>query len=127
MPRPIVKNTCTWITSDDSPAGIPSFMPRNSRPNWNTPIASPYAMTTLDGMRGRRMKNTSGTAANRNRNAASANGGTSTSPTLIGTNEKPQSATTTRISARSRGASRGAKVKSGMRTAGDAPAVHVQR
>ncbi len=49
MPRPIVKNTCTWITSDDSPAGIPSFMPRNSRPNWNTPIASPYAMTTLDG------------------------------------------------------------------------------
>ena len=41
MPRPIVKNTCTWITSDDSPAGIPSFMPRNSSPNWNTPIAKP--------------------------------------------------------------------------------------
>ena len=38
---PIVKNTCIWITSDESPAAIPSFMPRNSRPNWNTPIARP--------------------------------------------------------------------------------------
>ena len=41
MPSPIVKNTCTWMTSDDSPAGMPSFMPRNSRPNWQTPMATP--------------------------------------------------------------------------------------
>ena len=53
MPRPIVKNTCTWITIDDSPAGMPSFMPRNSRPNWKTPMARPYAMTTPAGIRGR--------------------------------------------------------------------------
>ncbi len=39
--RPIVKNTCNWMTSDDSPAGMPSFMPMNSRPNWTTPIAKP--------------------------------------------------------------------------------------
>ena len=38
---PMVKNTCTWITSDDSPAGMPSFIPRNSRPNWHTPMAKP--------------------------------------------------------------------------------------
>ena len=41
MPSPMVKNTCTWMTSDDSPAGMPSFMPRNSRPNWHTPMATP--------------------------------------------------------------------------------------
>ncbi len=40
-PKPIVKNTCTWMTSDESPAGMPSFMPRNRSPNWHTPIAKP--------------------------------------------------------------------------------------
>ena len=39
--RPMVKKTWSWITSDDRPAGMPSFMPRNSNPNWNTPIAKP--------------------------------------------------------------------------------------
>src|SRR6476646_1367654 len=58
------------------------------------------------GIRGRRMKNTSGTAAKRKRNAASANGGTSRRPTLIGTNEKPHSVTTASVSSRSRVARR---------------------
>ena len=30
------------MTIDDSPAGIPSFIPRNNSPNWQTPIAKPY-------------------------------------------------------------------------------------
>ena len=38
---PIVKNTCSWITSDESPAGMPSFIPRNRSPNCSTPIATP--------------------------------------------------------------------------------------
>ena len=84
--RPIVKNTCIWITSDDSPAGMPSLMPRNSRPNWQTPIAKPYATTSRHGIAGRRTKNTIGTAARKKRSAASVNGGTSSSATLIGTN-----------------------------------------
>ena len=29
--RPIVKNTCIWMTSDDSPAGIPSLMPEEQQ------------------------------------------------------------------------------------------------
>jgi hypothetical protein len=37
----MVKNTWSWITTDDSPAGMPSAMPRNSSPNWKTPMASP--------------------------------------------------------------------------------------
>jgi hypothetical protein len=48
------------------------------------------------------MKNTSGTAAKKKRSAASANGGISRRPTLIGTNENPHSATTAIVSARSR-------------------------
>ena len=83
---PIVKNTCSWITIDDSPAAMPSFMPRNSRPNWSTPIATPYATTLRQGIAGRRTKKTTGNAASRKRSAASANGGTSPSATLIGTN-----------------------------------------
>jgi hypothetical protein len=49
------------------------------------------------------MKNTSGTAAKKNRSAASANGGISRRPNLIGTNENPQSATMAIVSAKSRG------------------------
>jgi len=49
------------------------------------------------------MKNTSGTAANRKRSAASANGGISRSPILMGTNENPHSATMAIVSAKSRG------------------------
>jgi hypothetical protein len=82
---------------------MPSFMPRNSNPNWNTPIATPYATIGASGIRGGRTKNTSGTAAKKKRSAASANGGISRSPSLIGTNEKPHSATTRRMSAKSRG------------------------
>src|SRR5512135_3123009 len=52
------------------------------------------------------MKKTSGTAAKKKRSAANANGGISSSPTLIGTKENPHRATTARISARSRGARR---------------------
>ena len=81
-----MKNTCIWMTSDESPAGIPSLRPRNSRPNWQTPIAKPYATTSRHGIAGGRTKNTIGTAASRKRTAASVNGGTSTSATLIGTN-----------------------------------------
>ena len=88
-----MKNTCIWMTSDESPAGMPSFMPRNSRPNWHD--ADREAVGDDDsrhGICGRRMKNTSGTAAKKKRSAASANGGISRRPTLIGTNENPQTA-----------------------------------
>jgi hypothetical protein len=60
-------------------------------------------MTNRHGICGRRMKNTSGTAAKKKRNAASANGGISRRPSLIGTNENPQSATIAIVSAKSRG------------------------
>src|SRR6202171_1890414 len=105
MARPMVKNTCTWITSDERPAGMPSFIPRNSKPNWKTPIARPYPATSRHGMRGRLITNTSGTAEKKKRSAASAKGGISRKPTLIGTNEKPQSVTTASVNSRSRGAS----------------------
>ena len=72
-----MKNTCIWMTSDDSPAGIPSLIPRKSSPNWQTPIAKPYNTTSRHGIAGRRMKNTIGTAARKKRSAASVNGGTS--------------------------------------------------
>ena len=49
------------------------------------------------------MKNTIGTAARKKRSAASVNGGTSWSATLIGTNVKPHTATTASVSAKSRG------------------------
>src|SRR6266542_6424560 len=101
-PSAIVKNTCSWITSDESPAGMPSFMPRKSSPNWQTPIAKPYATRSRDGIAGRATKNATGTDASRNRSAASTNGGKSASAHLIGTNAKPHSATTSRIQARSR-------------------------
>src|SRR4029078_5356984 len=65
------------------------------------------------GIRGRRMKNTSGTAAKKKRNAASANGGTSRNPTLIGTNENPHRVTTASVSSRSCGARRFFRTKSG--------------
>jgi hypothetical protein len=38
---PMVMNTWVWITIDDNPADMPSFMPRKSSPNWPTPMASP--------------------------------------------------------------------------------------
>src|SRR4029079_11836187 len=57
------------------------------------------------GICGRRVKNTSGTAAKRKRSATSANGGISRRPILMGTNEKPHSATMQIVSAKSRGVS----------------------
>ncbi len=41
MASPMVKNTCTWITSDASPGEIWPFMATNNRPNWPTPISRP--------------------------------------------------------------------------------------
>src|SRR6202047_2262021 len=105
MARPMVKNTCTWMISDERPAGMPSLIPRNSRPNWKTPIASPYPTTSGHGMRGSLITSTSGTAAKKKRSAASANGGNSRKPTLIGTNVKPNNVTTASVNSRSRGAS----------------------
>src|SRR4249919_1701310 len=57
------------------------------------------------GMRGRLMNSTNGTAAKKKRRATSVNGGNSRKPTLIGTNEKPHSVTTASVNRRSRGAS----------------------
>src|SRR5450432_945555 len=54
-------------------------------------------------MRGRPTKKTMGNAAKKNRSAAIMNGGISRKPTFIGTNEKPSTATTNSVSARSRG------------------------
>src|SRR6266566_3833872 len=105
MARPMVKNTCTWMISEERPAGMPSLIPRNSRPNWKTPIASPYPTTSDHGMRGRLITSTSGTAAKKKRRAASAKGGNSRKPTLIGTNVKPNSVTMASVNSRSRGAS----------------------
>src|SRR5689334_15788250 len=73
------------------------------------------------GIRGRRMKETSGTAAKKKRNAASANGGTSRRPTLIGTNENPQRATTAMVSSRSCGARRVFRKKSARQKARGSP------
>src|SRR5437660_7964801 len=84
---------------------MPSFIPRKSKPNWTTPIARPYPATSRHGMRGRLITSTSGIAAKKKRSAASAKGGISRKPTLIGTNEKPQSVTTASVNSRSRGAS----------------------
>jgi len=66
--------------SDERPAGMPSLIPRNSRPNWKTPIASPYPTTSGHGMRGRLITSTSGTAAKKKRSAASATSSSSPKP-----------------------------------------------
>src|ERR1700676_3983351 len=55
-------------------------------------------------MRGRLITSTNGTAAKKKRSAASAKGGTSRKPTLIGINEKPHSVTMANVNSRSRGA-----------------------
>ena len=41
MARPMVKNTCSWITSDDKPAGMPSFDAEKEQSELATPIARP--------------------------------------------------------------------------------------
>src|SRR5450631_318439 len=41
MPSPMVKKICIWITSDDSPTGMPRLSARNNEPNCPTPMASP--------------------------------------------------------------------------------------
>jgi hypothetical protein len=57
------------------------FDGQKSNPNCATPIAG-HSRRCRAKIRGRRMKNTNGTAAKKKRNAASANGRTSRNPTL---------------------------------------------
>ena len=81
-------------------------MPRKSNPNWQRRSPGHSRRCRARASAAGLMKKTSGTAAKRKRSAASANGGTSRRPTLIGTNEKPNRVTTASVSSRSRGARR---------------------
>src|SRR5450755_743404 len=68
------------------------------------PIARPYAAISRHGMRGGLITSTSGTAAKKKRSPASAKGGNSRKPILIGMNEKPSKVTRISVKIRSRGA-----------------------
>ncbi len=81
-----MKNTCIWITSDERPAGIPSLKPEEQEPELADADREAVGDDFAPRHRGGRTKKTIGTAARKKRSAASVNGGTSVSATLIGTN-----------------------------------------
>src|SRR5665213_147771 len=80
-------------------------------------------MMLRHGIVGRLTKNIAGTAARKKRTAASANGGTSRSAILMGTNAKPNKATTAMISARSGAVSEERAVNGSWRWRREAPMV----
>jgi hypothetical protein len=89
-----VNGACAWSTTLASPAGIPTSIDVNSRPNFTTPSATPIPAISRHGIGGRRTKNTSGTATSAKRAAPSSSGGISSSPTSITTKFSPQVAAT---------------------------------
>ena len=62
---PMVKMLCSWITSDERPAGMPRCMPTKSRVNCRTNWKRTKAASKRHGILGLGRKNTSGRAARR--------------------------------------------------------------
>ena len=92
----MVKNACSWITSEARPAGKPSLMPVNSRVNWMANWNRPNTSSSLSEVSGRLTNRARGRAANRKRRAVNRIGGKSCKPSLMTTKLTPQMVTTAR-------------------------------
>ena len=98
-----VKKTCDCWTTEASPEGIPILMARKRSPNWPKKDVRANPAKTRNGSCGRRTKKMAGKAVNTIRSPPRTNGETPRSPTLMTAKLTPQSRTTSRASATSRG------------------------
>ncbi|MNT85724.1 hypothetical protein D3C72_2259140 [compost metagenome] len=89
-----MKKACDCRSSEARPGGTPTSMPMNRKENFTTHSMMPMPMMIRHGTSGLGMKKTSGTAAKKKRRAENSSGGKLSSPSLITTKLKPQSAAT---------------------------------
>src|SRR5436305_15204959 len=77
------------MTSDDSPAGIPTWMATKRRPNCPTLRKKPTTTIHFAATAGRRTRRTAGNAVSAKRSATKSSGGNVSSPTSIATKFTP--------------------------------------
>src|SRR5882724_4368761 len=101
--RMTVKKTCDCWTTAASPEGIPNLMARKSSPNWPRKVKRPKPRKRRRGIRGLGSRKTAGSAVSSIRRPPRTNGEIPRSPSLMTTKFTPQSSTTARARATSRG------------------------
>src|SRR5436305_6611321 len=82
------------MTSDDSPAGIPTWMATKRRPNCPTLRKKPTTTIHFAATAGRRTRRTAGNAVSAKRSATKSSGGNVSSPTSIATKFTPHRSAT---------------------------------
>src|SRR5439155_1087105 len=107
--RAIVKIACVWTTIAARPGGMPLAIPKNWKRNCPVKSVRPTATSARHGTGGR-VRTTAGTAATRNRAAASCGADSASRPSFVATNARPQMTATSSARPTSRGLSAGARL-----------------
>ena len=97
--NPAVKKAWLWMTTEASPAEMPTAMAKNSRPNWISPKKMPNRTMFCQLVSGRGRKKMAGNTTSANLMPARRNGGMPSRPQSTTTKLNPQMAVT-RITAR---------------------------